>query len=35
MKYVCVHMRFVHGTFVDEIQLVFHYCLVAGFLSLI
>lgn len=35
MKYVSVHMQFVHGSFVDEIQLAFHYCLVVGFLSLL
>ncbi|KAF1466980.1 Lipopolysaccharide-responsive and beige-like anchor protein, partial [Megadyptes antipodes antipodes] len=35
MKYVCVCTSFVHGSFVDETQLVFHYFLIVGFLSVL
>lgn len=35
MKYVCIHIRFVCGSFVDETQLALHYFLVAGFLSVL
>lgn len=35
MKYACVCTCFVHGSFVDEIQLVFHYFLVVDFLSVL
>lgn len=35
MKYVCVRIRFVHGSFVDETQLAFCYFLVVGFLSVL
>lgn len=35
MKYVCVCVRFVHGSFVDETQLVFRYFLAVGFLFVV
>lgn len=35
MKYVCVHIRFLCSSFVDETQLVLHYFLVAAFLSVL